>query len=98
MSEKNVVAVFVFVALFALGGLVLTNTTNTTVALASANVVKNCRTVNAAFNNCATPNGGCNPGYPEYKQYTYKIEGIPTCCCVLHQSSQKKKYGYSLYT
>ena len=91
MPEKQHIAVFVFVAVFALGGLVLTNTTHTTIAFAGADIVKNCKSINVQFMNCLTTNGGCNPSYPEYKQFTYKIEGIPACCCVPQQSSQKKK-------
>ena len=98
MQEKIVISLFVLVAIVAIGGLVLTNTTNSTVAFVSADHASNCKMLNSQYNNCITPNGGCKPAYPEYKQYTYNIKGIFTCCCVPHYSNTKgKPYGGSLY-
>ena len=102
--QKTSVTVFSIVALVALGGLVMLWAEDSNTGLVPADqpvndvsIVKMCRLVDPRYNNCITPKGGCNPGYPEYKQYNFKVEGIPTCCCIPHLSDHKKRYGGSLY-
>ncbi|MBI4017137.1 MAG: hypothetical protein HY363_05605 [Candidatus Aenigmarchaeota archaeon] len=90
MSEKTGVAVLILVSLVAVGGLLL-HTNESTTALVPAQKVweNNCRLVDANYKNCVSHNGGCSPGYPDFKQYNFNVKGIMTCCCVPYNSNYK---------
>ncbi len=104
MEEKTAVAFFVLVAVVGVGGLVTIYSSGST-SLVPADqpvnsfvVIKDCALLDPDYRNCANPNGGCVPGYPLYKQYSFNVEGILTCCCVPHGSSYKRyRWGDSLY-
>lgn len=99
MSEKAGVAVLVLVSLVAIGGMLLYTNDSATALVPANNIqVKDCRILDGDYKNCVSPNGGCSPGYPVFKQYNFNVKGIMTCCCVPHGSNYKQvKRGNSLY-
>ncbi|MBI4148261.1 hypothetical protein HY490_03135 [Candidatus Woesearchaeota archaeon] len=99
--ERGVLAVVILVAVVGTGLLLSDANTGLVPAdqpVTGSPVVKECALLDPEYRNCATPNGGCDPGYPLFKQYSFNVEGIPTCCCVPHGSNYKGyRRGDSLY-
>lgn len=66
-------------------------------ATANAVIDRSCKSVNSAWTECTSENGGCPQKYPPYKQWGIHIANVPKCCCAPLKTERNFKYGQSLY-